>query len=175
MCMIYSPIMSAAQASKAPRLGNLEIAIIILLAVVCLILALHGRGRRIRRAAQVFIATAPKVDQALEAFAKDHGGLFPPDAMHVGRPAGLSDKYIHWKHEWNIDYEVHENGKGAKYICLEWCGPQPTPFYKGLCNQPQIRRKYSRGQPIPNQLNRIWLVRESARTLDLAAKDQGKQ
>jgi hypothetical protein len=122
-----------------------------------------------------FLENAPRVQQALEAYAAKNQGMFPPDAIHNQRPQGLSDSFLHWKRQWNIDYDVHDNGNGGKFICLEWCGPYTTPEYLGLCQKPELRRKYSRGQAIPDQINRIWVIRESAKVLPVKRQTKDKK
>jgi len=139
---------------------------LVILISLLLALSLLGKGRRQREAYENFLARAPVVQEALERFAADHGGKFPPDGVHTGRPPGLGDQYLAWQHAWNIDYEVYDNGHGGKYVCLEFCGPFNSPVYFALCRNPKYRRLYGRGQPIPGQSNRIWLVREQAPIMD---------
>ena len=136
---------------------------ILVLAVGLLVfLAAHGKGRLERLAYERFLEVAPQVQAALERFAADHEGKFPPDAMMTSRPAGLSDKYIKWHKNWKIDYEVHDNQHDGKAVCLEFCGPFDERLYFGLCKVPAYRRLYGRGQPIPGHVNRIWVIREEA-------------
>lgn len=125
-------------------------------------LAVEGRDRKERDAYERFQQQAPLVAQALERYAADHQGRFPPDSMFCNRPDGLSDDYIKWDPGWKIDYEVHDNGQDGQYVCLEFGGPFKQRLYFGLCNVPEYRRKYGQGQDIPGQLNRIWLIREQA-------------
>lgn len=132
------------------------------LLLLCLGLAVAGKGRRQRAAYDAFLKNAPRVAAALEAYAADHGGRFPPDAMFVRSPAGLSPKYIDWHGSWRIDYEVHDNGHGGSFVCLEFGGPFNERRYFALCRKPWVRQKYGRGQPVPGYSNRIWLVREQA-------------
>lgn len=141
-----------------------------LVAVVAtmLFMATAGKGRRQREAYERFLVHAPLVTEALERFASDHDGAFPPDAMFTNSPQGLDDRYIHWDSGWKIDYEVRDNGGGGQFVCLEFGGPFNERQYFGLCNVPEYRRKYGRGQPIPGQTNRIWLVREAATILPAA-------
>ena len=112
-----------------------------------------------------FVAQAQRIGQALEAFARDHGGQYPDDGIDNHSPPGLSPKYIQWKEEWNIDYEVHDNGHGGKYIALEYLGhyEKGRIFHAlGLSQNPVNRKIYGRGQPIPKKLNRIWVFYEEA-------------
>jgi len=114
---------------------------------------------------QEFKENARVIGKALEAFARDHGGKFPDDGQDTGSPPGLSPKYLEWKHEWNIDYEVHSNGHGGRYIALEFLGRyrKDTQFHSlGLTRDPRMRRLYGQGQPIPRCLNRIWVFYEQA-------------
>jgi len=69
-----------------------------------------------------FIARANEIGSALEAFAGDHAGCYPADGMDNQSPPGLSPVYLRWQEEWNIDYEVHENGRGGHYVALEYLG-----------------------------------------------------
>jgi hypothetical protein len=136
---------------------------VLVLAVGLLIfLATYGKGRRERLAYERFLEVAPQVQAALERFAADHNGQFPPDAMMTNRPAGLTDNYIKWRNSWKIDYEVHDNGQDGQTVCLEFCGPFDERLYFGLCKNPQYRRLYGRGQPIPGHVNRIWVISENA-------------
>jgi hypothetical protein len=112
-----------------------------------------------------FIGRAVLIGQALEAFSRDHGGRYPDDGIDHYSPAGLSPKYIEWKEEWNIDYEVHDNGHGGKYIALEYLGKyqKGRAFHAlGLTRNPVYRKIYGRGQLIPGKLNRIWVFYEEA-------------
>ena len=92
--------------------------------------------------------------------------------MSTRRPPGLGDGYIVWRESWFIDYDAHPNGRGGYYVCLEFVGPRGEPQYYGLCNDPLKRKRYGRGQPIPGQTNRIWLVREDARVMPPAPERQ---
>lgn len=132
------------------------------LVILLVFLAVEGKDRKGREAYARFLETAPKVQAALERFADGHDGRFPPDAMFYNGPEGLTGDYIKWDPTWKIDYEVHENGHDGNYVCLEFGGPFKERLYFGLCNNPEFRRKYGRGQPIPGQVNRIWLIREEA-------------
>jgi len=132
---------------------------------VLVFLAAHGKGRKEREAYERFLELAPQVQAALERYAALHDGRFPPDAMHTARPRGLDDAYIDWDQGWKIDYEVHANDQGGQSVCLEFGGPFVQRYYFGLCKNPEYRRLYGRGQPIPGHFNRIWVVRESARIM----------
>lgn len=114
---------------------------------------------------QEFLRRAEKIGQALEAFARDHGGKYPSDGQDTHSPPGLSPGYLEWQEEWNIDYEVHDNGRGGKYVALEYLGqykPGQSFHSSGLTRDPQKRRLYGRGQKIPGSLNRIWVFHEEA-------------
>lgn len=150
-------------ASSHPRnLLRWEWWVLFLLVALCLVLAVAGRGRKQARIYDDFLRRAPLIQESLEAFAKDHGGRFPPDAMFTRRPAGLDDSYIAWSENWNIDYDVHPNQAGGWLVCLEFVGPYGEPEYFALCQDPAIRKYYGKGEPIPGHSNRIWLVRENA-------------
>jgi len=144
------------------RLAGWELWLLVAMVAACVGLACAGKGRKEREAYRGFLQAAPRVAAALEAFARDHGGRFPPDAMFVRRPDGLSDKYINWRPSWKIDYEVHPNGRGGEFVCLEFGGPFKHRQYFALCRKPWVRARYGRGEPIPGHTNRIWLVRERA-------------
>jgi hypothetical protein len=165
-----------AQASFRPALlSRWEWWVLAVLIGLCLALSLWGKGRRQRQAYDNFLARAPVVQAALERFAADHGGRFPPDGMHTSCPPGFEDRYLAWDRRWNIDYDVYDNGRGGKYVCLEFCGPFKETVYGGLCRNPNYRRLYGRGQPIPGQLNRIWLIREQAPIMENPRyKNKGK-
>jgi len=112
-----------------------------------------------------FIRRAEIIGRAMEAFARDHQGRYPGDGQNTQSPPGLSPNYLEWKEEWNIDYEVHENGRGGKYIALEYLGlykPGQTYHSSGLTRDPEKRRLYGKGQRIPGSLNRIWVYYEEA-------------
>lgn len=161
--MLYSAIMpSAIHTTHPSELRPWERWALILSTLVLVFLAIHGKGRKERDAYERFLENAPRVAAALERFAADHQGRFPPDAMHTAQPLGLDERYIQWEKEWKIDYEVHDNGQGGRTVCLEFGGPFVRRYYFGLCRKPEYRRLYGRGQPIPGQINRIWVIRESA-------------
>jgi hypothetical protein len=150
-------------ASTHPRkLLRWEWWVLFLLATLCLVLAVAGKGRKQAIIYDDFLRRAPLIQEGLEAFAKEHEGRFPPDAMFTRRPAGLEDRYIAWSDSWNIDYDVHPNDKGGWFVCLEFVGPYGQPEYFALCQKPDIRKNYGKGEPIPGHSNRIWLVRENA-------------
>jgi hypothetical protein len=151
-----------------------ELWLLVGLAVLCLVLAVAGRGRRERQRYQDFLERAPRIEKALHAFAADHGGRFPPDARFTNPPPGLHPDYLDWEAGWLIDYDAHPNAKGGHYVCLEFCGPTGERHYYGLCNQPRLRRLFGRGQPIPGHANRIWVVAEEAPILDRPGQDPGR-
>lgn len=161
--MLYSPtIMDAAGQPIAPRLHVYEKWTLAVLVTLFVVMAVEGMGRKERDMYQQWLDHAQAVTQALERFAADHDGRFPPDAMSCERPSGLDDSYIRWNPNWRIDYEVRANEQGGDLVCLEFGGLLRERRYFGLCNQPELRRLYGRGQPIPGYINRIWVVREQA-------------
>lgn len=112
-----------------------------------------------------FIKRAGLIGQALEIFTRDHEGRYPGDGIDNHSPSGLSPKYLQWMEEWNIDYEVHDNGHGGKYIALEYLGryQKGRNFNAlGLTRDPTYRKLYGRGQSIPGKTNRIWVFYEEA-------------
>lgn len=84
--------------------------ILVLAVGLLVLLAAHGKGRRERLAYERFLELAPQVQEALERFAADHNGQFPPDAMMTSRPAGLTDKYIKWRKT----QELEDRLRGAR-------------------------------------------------------------
>ncbi len=155
--------MTDVKASIRPTLlRRWEVWAIVAAVGVCLVLSLLGKGRRQRAAYEDFAEHASMVQRAVEQFAADHGGKFPPDGTHTAAPPGLDEKYLRWDRGWKIDYEVHDNGQGGKFVCLEFCSPYKEIIYAGLCRNPEYRRLYGRGQPIPGHLNRMWVIREQA-------------
>ena len=150
--------------SKRSRtLAKWEIGALVFLVVLCLALAVAGHGRKQRDAYKDFLRRAKMIEQAVLSFAKDHQGHFPPDGWFTNRPPGLDNTYIYWDPNWNIDYEVLPNGKGGFVVGLEFYGSADSKRYYGLCRLSRVREKYGRGQPIPRQVNRIWVIEENAR------------
>ena len=112
-----------------------------------------------------FRERAVRIGEALEAFAREHEGRYPDDGIDNQSPPGFSPKYIQWQEKWNIDYEVHDNGHGGKYIALEYLGRYNINQRHnaiGLTRDPVNRKLYGRGQPIHRYLNRIWVFYEQA-------------
>ncbi|MBI5584463.1 MAG: type II secretion system protein [Deltaproteobacteria bacterium] len=112
-----------------------------------------------------FAVRAARIGQALEAYARDHGGCYPPDGIDNQAPPGLSPQYIDWQEDWNVDYEVHPNGQGGYFAALEYLGryKKNREYHAlGLTQNPVYRQKYGRAQRIPGQLTRIWVFHESA-------------
>jgi hypothetical protein len=137
---------------------------LVLMAVITILAVVQTRKAR-EAPFKEFVERAGLVGQALEAFARDHGGRYPGDGIDNHSPPGLSPKYIQWKEEWNIDYEVHDNGHGGKYVALEYLGRYrkgQTFHALGLTREQTFRKIYGRGQPIPKKLNRIWVFYEQA-------------
>jgi hypothetical protein len=150
-----------------PRhLARWELWLLAGLAALCLVLALTGLGRREEERYERFLERAPRIEKALKAFAADHQGKYPPDATFTRRPPGLDDEYIDWSQDWLIDYDVHPNGQGGRFVCLEFCGPTGERHYYGLCNDPELRARFGRGEAIPGHANRIWVVEEQAEIAD---------
>jgi hypothetical protein len=139
-----------------------ELLAIGLAVAILLVFSIAGKGRRERAAYQRFLERAPVIQAALERYAADNKGHFPPDGSFTNPPPGLDETYIKWDPQWKVDYDVHPNGKGGMYVCMEFCGPYKERWYFGLCNNPEYRRNYGRGQAIPGKYNRIWVVREQA-------------
>ncbi len=140
---------------------GLTLALMLFIAILSMVKTIKGR----ELAFQEFKDQARSIGQALEAFAKDHGGRFPDDGKDNESPPGLSPDYIQWKKEWNIDYEVHDNGHGEKYMALEYLGRYKKNCFfhaQGLTRNPNYRKLYGQGQPIPKRLNRIWVFYEEA-------------
>lgn len=141
-----------------------EIWAVAIIALALTALAVHGKQIHSAKNYEQFIKNAQVIEEALNKYAEEHGG-YPSDACAYGRPPGLNTRYMRWKREWNIDYEVRDNGRGNAFVCLEYCGPEGAVRYKGLCVKNEIRSKYAKGQPIPGEINRIWVIKESAKIL----------
>ena len=165
-CDILPSVMTTAQSSRPLDFRRWEWWTLVVAVALLVFLAAHGKGRRERLAYERFQEVAPQVQAALERFAADHQGRFPPDSMMTSRPRGLTERYISWDQTWKVDYEVHDNGQGGQAVCLEFCGPFAERHYFGLCRKPELRRLYGRGQPIPGQVNRLWVIREQAEIMD---------
>jgi hypothetical protein len=148
---------------RLSSLAKWELGTLFFLVLLCLALAVAGHGRKQRDAYKDFLRRAKMIEQAVLAFAKDHQGHFPPDGWFTNRPPGLDNSYIYWDPNWNIDYDVVPNGKGGFAVGLEYYGSSDSKRYYGLCRIPRVREKYGKGQPIPRQVNRIWLIRENAK------------
>ena len=139
----------------------ITLALMLIISILAVTQTLRGREAQFKE----FILRAGMIGQALEAFARDHGGRYPDDGIDNQSPPGLSPKYIQWKEEWNIDYEVHDNGQGGKFVALEYLGryQKGQAFHAlGLTRNPNHRKIYSRGQPLPGKINRIWVFYEQA-------------
>jgi len=146
-------------------LSRWEGIIIILLMLFISLLASVQTIRGREAPYKLFIERANGIGLALEAFAKDHKGRYPDDGQNNQSPPGLSPNYIQWQEEWNIDYEVHDNGHGGKYVALEYLGRYQPNFQfnsQGLTRDPTYRKIYGQGQPIPRKMNRIWVFFEEA-------------
>jgi hypothetical protein len=137
--------------------------LVLMLLIALLATVQTGKGRELPF--REFREHAREIGLALEAFARDHGGRYPTDGVDNNSPPGLSPKYIQWQKEWNVDYEVHDNGHGGRYVALEYLGryKKDTEFHAiGLTRDPNYRKLYGQGQPIPRRLNRIWVFHEEA-------------
>lgn len=165
--------MSATQSFKASRLKTWEWWALVGILVLSLGLALKGYYLREPHPVRIFLERAELIEQAARRFAADHGGAYPPDGIITRRPAGLDDRYIHWDDRWLIDFEAGPNGQGSHYVCLEFTGPNERHEYRRLCANPEYRRRYGEGQPIPGYENRIWVIAEKARIFH-SPKDKGK-
>ncbi|MBU1275606.1 MAG: hypothetical protein KJ720_09545 [Proteobacteria bacterium] len=165
--------MSAAQPSKTTRLKPWEWWVLAIFLALTLGLALKGYYLREPHPVRVFLERAEVITQAARQFAADHGGAYPPDGIITRRPAGLTDRYIKWDDRWLIDFEAGPNGRGSHYVCLEFTGPRGRHAYRRLCINPEYRRRYGQGQPIPGHENRIWVIAEEARIYQ-PRKDKGR-
>ena len=165
--------MSATQAFKPARFKAWEWWALVGILALSLGLALKGYYLREPHPVRVFLERADLIDAAAKRFAADHGGAFPPDGIITRRPAGLDDSYIKWDDRWLIDFEAAPNGKGSHYVCLEFTGPNGRHEYRRLCANPEYRRRYGQGQPIPGYENRIWVIAEQAHIL-APPKDKGR-
>jgi hypothetical protein len=142
-----------------------EMAITLILIVLVSLLAIIQTLRAREAPYQQFIDRAQEIASALEAFAREHGGCYPDDGRDNQSPPGLSPGYIQWKEEWNIDYEVHDNGHGGNYVALEYLGryKKNREYHAlGLTLDPQNRKRYGQGQRIPGKNARIWVFYEEA-------------
>lgn len=162
--MCYIPSMSDLPLNTPSTMKRWEILAVAVLALALTALAVHGRQKHSAEVYDQFIKNAAIIEEALAKYAEEHGG-YPSDACAYGRPPGLNTRYMRWKREWNIDYEVRDNKHGGIFVCLEYCGPEGGVRYKGLCDKKNYRIKYPKGQPIPGEINRIWVIKESAKIL----------
>ncbi len=141
--------------------GIITLSLMIFISILAIVQTIRGREAPYKQ----FVERAKQIGRALDAFAMDHRGRYPDDGLDNHSPPGLSPKYIQWKEEWNIDYEVHDNGRGEKFIALEFLGryqANRTFNSLGLTRDPINRKIYGRGQPIPRKINRIWVFFEEA-------------
>ena len=139
--------------------------ILVVLMVVITVLAIVQTIRGREAPFKEFASRAVRIGQALEAYARDHGGCYPPDGIDNQAPPGLSPKYIQWQEDWNVDYEVHSNGQGGVYLALEYLGHYNKKYSNhalGLTNNSEYRQKYGRAQRIPGWNTRIWVFHEQA-------------
>jgi hypothetical protein len=130
------------------------------ISVLAIVQTLKSREEPFRQ----FAARAVQIGRALEAYARDHGDCYPPDGIDNQPPPGLSPRYIEWREEWNVDYEVHPNGKGGFFAALEYLGryKKNREYHAlGLTKNPVYRQRYGRAEHIPGQLTRIWVFQES--------------
>ena len=141
-----------------------ELGITVTLMVLVTFLAVNQTIKGREAPYREFIARANEIGSALEAFAGDHGGCYPADGVDNQSPPGLSPVFIRWQEEWNIDYEVHENGRGGHYAALEYLGryKKNRPYHAlGLTRDPELRKRYGQGQRIPGKTSRIWVFHEN--------------
>ena len=141
--------------------GIITLSLMLFIAILAIVQTIRGREAPYKQ----FIERAKLIGQALDAFAKDHGDRYPDDGLDNHSPPGLSPNYIQWKEDWNIDYEVHSNGHGGRYIALEFLGRYQAnrAFHAlGLTLDPSNRKNYGQGQRIPRKSNRIWVFFEEA-------------
>ena len=135
--------------------------LMVVITVLAIVQTLRGREAPFKE----FASRAVRIGQALEAYARDHGGCYPPDGIDNQAPAGLSPKYIQWREDWNVDYEVHPNDQGGVYLALEYLGHYNKKYSNhalGLTKNPEYRQKYGRAQRIPGWSTRIWVFHEQA-------------
>ena len=111
MCYIPIPMDKSRTIAFPASLARWETAAIAVAVALLLVLALAGKGRRQRQVYEIFQRRAANVEAALEEFAEDHQGRFPPDAMFTGMPQGLRP-YIRWDEKWKIDYEAPSQRQG---------------------------------------------------------------
>lgn len=143
-------------------LNGPELAVIAILVAVSLGLGWYGVDRKVHRAHRQFAELAPRISQALQRFAADHGGRFPPAVSPTKRPSGLSDKYIRWNPKWGVVYDVRRNRQGGRDVCLELLVPNIKSNFRRLCLFPRIKKRHGRGQPIKGTDNRLWVVATKA-------------
>jgi hypothetical protein len=156
------------------RLSRLEAALVGIIIALSLAIGWARVDHRMVKAYASFQDMAPMVQKALEHFAQDHDGRFPPAVAPGLRPPYLSSKYIDWNPEWGIAYDarpkVKPDGRYHRndcYVCLEFMPPPSHKDFHRLCRYKQLRAQYGRGQSIPGESNRIWVIRESAKVLPL--------
>lgn len=156
------------------KLNRLELIAVGFIIAVSLTIGWARVDHRMSKAYASFLELAPQVEKALERFAQDHDGHFPPPVDPGRRPPGLDDSYLEWDPMWGLAYDARKNGRkdlkpgeGDCYVCLEFMPPPTRRAFHRLCRYPLLRQRYGRGQPIPGEGNRIWLVREKARIMPL--------
>jgi hypothetical protein len=139
----------------------ITLALMLVISVLAVVQTIRGREAPYK----AFIERAGLIGQALEAFARDHDGRYPDDGIDNHSPPGLSPQYIQWNEQWNIDYEVHDNGHGGKFVALEYLGRyEKGQLFKstGLTRNPDYRKIYGQGQLVRGHFNRIWVFYEEA-------------
>lgn len=142
-----------------------EWGIILVLMAVITVLAIVQTIRGREAPFKEFASRAVRIGRALEAYARDQGGCYPPDGVDNQAPPGLSPKYISWQEDWNVDYEVHPNGLGGYFLALEYLGRYNRKYSNhalGLTRNPEYRKKYGQAQRIPGWNTRIWVFHEQA-------------
>jgi hypothetical protein len=137
------------------------VVLMVVITVLAIVQTIRGREAPFKK----FASRAALIGQALEVYARDHGGCYPPDGFDNQAPPGLSPKYIQWQEDWNVDYEVHSNGRGGVYLALEYLGHYNKKYANhalGLTRNLEYRQKYGQAQRIPGWNTRIWVFREQA-------------
>ena len=154
------------------KLSRLELIVVGFVIALSLTIGWARVDHRMAKAYASFLSRAPQVQQALERYAKDNDGRFPPPVNPGERPPGLDDSYLKWDSMWGLAYDARHNGirdlkpgEGDCYVCLEYMPPPSRKAFHRLCRYPDLRKRYGRGQPIPGEGNRIWVVREKARLM----------